>query len=236
VAEVTLPTISLEPSDQIEPPRISRRQAVTRVVAGLALAGSVIGAAWALLAPSVQIVLALTKSGDRVRGYVGNESDLVFLGSFVMTGMLFALAVTAAVALWQWRPHRGPVMVGALAIGALIAAGAAAGVGAALARWRYGTIDVAAAPISPEHRVYYTHEAPSVFFGHTPLQIAASLVVPAGVAALVYAICALSTKRDDLGAWPPIEVAYWVAPAGPTDPGPTAVADPRVDPSPPSRQ
>ena len=55
------------------------------------------------------------------------------------------------------------------------------------------------------------------------LQIAASLIVPAGVAALVYAICALSTKRDDLGAWPPI-----------TYPEPTAVAGPPVDPSPPA--
>ena len=61
--------------------------------------------------------------------------------------------------------------------------------------------------------MFYVTEAPAVFFGHSPLQIAASIVFPAGVAALVYAICALSTTRDDLGAWPPIEhpcpAAYW---------------------------
>ena len=134
---------------------------------GLTLAGAVVGAVWAWLAPPIQLVIALTRSGDRVRGYVGDESDLLFLGAFVMTGLLFVVAVTAAVAVWQWRPHRGPLAVGALSVGALAAAGAAAGVGAGLARWRYGVIDVAAAPISPEHRVFYVHQAPAVFFGHS---------------------------------------------------------------------
>ena len=226
--------LSLERSDQVAPPRLSQRQAAVRVVAGLTLLGVVVGAVWGWVAPPIQIVIALTKDGDRVRGYVGDESDLIFLGAFLMTGLLFALAVTAAVAVWQWRPHRGPVMVGALSIGALAAAGAAAGVGAAVARWRHGVVDVAAAPISPEHRVSYALEAPAVFFGHGPLQLAASIIVPAGVAALVYAICALSTKRDDLGAWPPIEVPHLVTPAGPIDQAPTSDADLLADPSPPS--
>jgi hypothetical protein len=188
-----------------------------------ALLGVVVGLVWAWLAPPIALVFALAKDGDRVRAYVGDESDLLFLGAFLMTGLLFALAVTAAVAVWQWRPHRGPVMVGALSIGGLTAGGVAAGVGAALARWRHGVPDIASAPISPEHRIYYTQEAPAVFFGHGPFQIAASIIVPAGVAALVYAICALSTKRDDLGAWPP----------GPIDPAPIAAGDPPADPSPP---
>jgi uncharacterized protein DUF2567 len=220
---VTLPDTSLAPANAVEPPRLSLRHAAVRVVVGLALLGIVVGAVWAWLAPPIQVVVALTKSGDRVRGYLGDDSDFVFLGAFLMTGMLFVLAVTVAIAFWQWRAHRGPVMVGALSIGALAAAGTAAGVGAALAHWRYGAVDVAGAPITPTHRVSYTHEAPAVFFGHSPLQIAASLVVPAGVAALVYAICALSTKRDDLGAWPPI-----------IDPEPRVAVDPPVDPSPPS--
>ncbi|MBJ7338469.1 DUF2567 domain-containing protein [Mycolicibacterium sp.] len=217
-------------SDQVEPPSLSHRQAALRIVAGLTLAGVVVGAVWAWLAPPVQLVIALTRNGDRVRGYVGDESDLLFLGAFLMTGLLFVVAVTAAVAVWQWRPHRGPIAVGALSIGALAAAGAAAGVGAALARWRHGVVDVAAAPISPEHRVFYTQQAPAVFFGHSPLQIAASIVLPAGVAALVYAMCVLSTKRDDLGAWPPLERAVLV----PIDPVPTVVGDPPADPSSPS--
>ncbi len=211
--------------DLIDLPRLSHVAAGARVVGSLALVGVVVGVAWAWLAPPIQIVVALTRAGDRVRAYVGDESDLVFLGPFVMTALLFVVAVTSAVAAWQWRAHRGPLLVGALSVGALAAAGIAAGVGAALARWRHGALDVAAAPVSPAHRVFYTHEAPAVFFGHTPLQIAASIVVPAGVAALVYAICALSTKRDDLGAWPPI-----------TGPGPTMAAGPPVDPSSPSPQ
>jgi len=216
------------------PPRLSHLQAAIRVVAALVVAGVVVGLAWAWLAPPIQLVIALTKSGDRVRGYVGDESDLLFLGAFVMSGLLFVTAVAAAVAAWQWRPHRGPVMVAALAVGSLAASGTAAGVGAAVARWRHGAVDVMAAPVTPEHRVYYTYEAGSVFFGSGPFQIAASVIIPAGVAALVYAICALSTKRDDLGAWPPEEVPVLVAPSGVSGPAPTAAADPPSDPSPPS--
>jgi hypothetical protein len=48
-------------------------------------------------------------------------------------------------------------------------------------------------------------EAPAVFFGHSPLQIAATILLPAATAALVYALMAVSTQRDDLGAWPPVE-------------------------------
>jgi hypothetical protein len=72
-------------------------------------------------------------------------------------------------------------------------------------RWRYGVIDIAGAPVSPERRVHYVMEAPAVFFGHSPLQIAATILLPAAAAALVYALMAVSTQRDDLGAWPPVE-------------------------------
>ena len=119
--------------------------------------------------------------GDRVRGYLGDESDHIFLGAFLMAGLLGAVAVVAATLSWQWRAHRGPVMVGALAVGAMAAAGVATGVGAALARWRYGVIDVATAPVSPEHRVHYALEAPAVFFGHTPFQIATTILLVAAI-------------------------------------------------------
>ena len=187
------------------PPRISLKRAAVSVVVALALTGVAIGALWAWLAPGIHGVVALTKDGDRVRAYLGNEADHFFVASFMMVGMVCAAAFIAAVLVWKWRAHRGPVMIAALGLGAGAAAGAAAGVGAALVHWRYGTIDIDAAPISPEHRVHYVIEAPAVFFGHGPLQIATTVLFPAAAAALVYALMAVSTQRDDLDAWPPEE-------------------------------
>jgi Protein of unknown function (DUF2567) len=182
------------------------------VVTGLAVAGAAVGALWAWLAPPVHGVVALTRDGERIRAYLGNESDHFFVSAFLVVGMLGVLAVVAALLVWQWRAHRGPVMVAALTIGSMLAAGAAAGVGALLVHWRYGTVDVAAAPISPEHRVHYVVEAPSVFFGHSPLQIAATVLFPVAIAALIYALMAVATARDDLGAWPPVEEPVLGAP------------------------
>jgi hypothetical protein len=192
-------------TNEVAPSRISRRRAVVITVAGVTVVGALVGAMWAWLAPPIHGVVALTKRGERVKAFLGNEADHFFVAAVLMVGLLGALAIIAAVLLWQWRTHRGPVMVAALAIGAAAAAGAAAGVGAALVHWRYGTIDIAGAPVSPEHRVHYVIEAPAVFFGHSPLQIAATILLPAATAALVYALMAVSTQRDDLGAWPPVE-------------------------------
>jgi hypothetical protein len=190
--------------NEVAPPRISRRRAVATTVAGLTVAGALVGALWAWLAPPIHGVVALTKRGERVKAFLGNEADHFFIAAFMLVGMVGAVAVVAAVLLWQWRAHRGPAMMAALAIGAGAAAGAAAGVGAVLVRWRYGAIDIAGAPVSPEHRVHYVVEASAVFFGHSPLQIAASILLPAAAAALVYALMAVSTARDDLGGWPPV--------------------------------
>jgi hypothetical protein len=199
--------------NDVEPPRVSRRKAAVRVVAGLTTVGALLGVLWAWLAPSIHGVVALTKSGERVKAYLGNESDHFFIAAFLIVGMLSALGVVAAVLLWQWRAHRGPVMVTALAIGLAAATGAAAGVGAALVRWRYGAIDIAGAPVSPAHRVHYVVEAPAVFFGHGPLQIAATILFPTAIGALVYALMAVSTQRDDLGGWPPVEEQDFGQPA-----------------------
>lgn len=196
---------SREEQNRIAPPRVSRRSAAVIVVAGLAVAGAAVGALWAWLAPPIHGVVALTRDGERIRAYLGNEADHFFISAFLVVGMLGVMAVVAAVLTWQWRAHRGPVMVLALTIGAAAAAGAAAGVGATLVHWRYGTIDVTAAPISPDHRVHYVVDAPAVFFGHSPLQIAATVLFPVAIAALVYALMAVSTARDDLGAWPPVD-------------------------------
>jgi hypothetical protein len=208
-------------------PQFSRRKAVLTTVAGMVAAGAVAGALWSVLAPPVHGVVALTRAGDRVRAYLGSEADNFFTSAFMFVGMLSVVGVVAAVLLWQWRAHRGPALVAALAAGGAAAAAVAAGVGAASVRLRYGSIDVAAAPVTSEHRVHYVIEAPAVFFGHTPLQIACSLVFPAALGALVYAMCAVATSRDDLGGWPPQEyqpvsgrneTAVGVLPVGPQSP------------------
>jgi len=191
--------------NEVAPPRISRRRAVAITVAGLTVAGALVGAFWGWLAPPIHGVVALTKSGERVKAYLGNEADHFFIAAFLIVGILGVLAVIAAVLLWQWRPHRGPAIVAALSIGMAAGAGAAAGIGAVLVHWRYGTIDLGAAPVTPEHRVHYVIEAPAVFFGHTPLQIVATVLFPAAIAALAYALFAVSTAREDLGAWPPVD-------------------------------
>lgn len=191
--------------NDVAPPRISRKRAAITVVLGLAVAGALTGALWAWIAPPIHGVIALTKSGDRVHAALGNETDNFFVSAFLMVGMVVALAVVSAVLVWQWRPHRGPVLCAALAVGSAAAAGAAAGVGALIVRARYDVIDIAGAAISPQHRVQYVVEAPPVFFAHTGWLIAASILFPAAMAALVYALIAVSTSRDDLGGWPPVE-------------------------------
>ncbi|MCT7371099.1 DUF2567 domain-containing protein [Mycolicibacterium llatzerense] len=217
-------------AETLEPPKLSHRAAALRVVVGLTLAGALGGLLWAFLAPPVDAVVALTKKGQRIHGYFGDESDRVFMGGALAVGLLTVIAVVAATLVWQWRAHRGPVLAGALALGNVAAAGALAGVGAAVAHWRYGTPDLAGAPLSPEHRVGYLVEAPPVFFGHSPWVIATTLFFPAGIAALVYLFCTLATKRDDLGAWPPVEWApvrlpVAAAPAA-TDAQPEVPAEP----------
>jgi len=193
--------------EQNPAPRISRRRAAETVVVGLTAAGVLMGALWSWLAPPIHGVVALTKRGERVMAYLGTESDHFFVSAFLAVGMLCAMAAVAAVLVWHWRAHRGPVMVAALAIGSAAATGTAAGVGAVLVHWRYGTIDIAAAPVSSEHRVHYVTEAPPVFVGHSPLLAAVTILFPAAVAALAYALMAVETARDDLGAWPPVDEA-----------------------------
>jgi hypothetical protein len=191
--------------ETVGPPRLSHRVAALRVVIALALAGVLAGAVWALVAPAVHGAVVLNRKGERVSGYIGDEADRVFLGASLMVGLLAVLAVVAAVAVWQWRAHRGPVLAAGLALGGLAAGALAPSVGAALARWRYGTVDIGSVPVSPEHRIFYTTEAPSALYGHSPWLIAATVVFPAGIAALIFALCALASKRDDLDAWPPVE-------------------------------
>ena len=180
-----------------------RRVAAVSVVVALAVSGALLGAVWAILAPPIHTITALTRSGERVDAFLGREADNLFVAAAMLIGMLSWLAIVSAVLVWQWRAHRGPVMASALWLGQVAAAAAAAGSGAALAHLRYGATDHSSVALSPQNRVHYFTEAPPVLLGHSPFQIAVTLLLPAAVAALVYSLLAVATARDDLGGWPP---------------------------------
>lgn len=181
-----------------------------RVVVPMAVAGALLGGLWVLLAPPVRGAVLLQKSGQRIKVFLGNDADHFFASAVIMAGLLMAMAVVAAVAAWQLRSQRGPWMVIALIAGGFAAAGTATGVGAALGRLRYGAVDVAAAPVTPGDRIHYVSEAATVFFGHAPIQIAATLILPALAATLTYAVLAAGSADDDLGVpeppppWQPV--------------------------------
>jgi hypothetical protein len=153
---------------------------------------------------------------ERVHDYLGSESDHFFVAPTLMLGLLTVVAVVASVLVWQRRRQRGPGMVIALSIGLVTGAAAALGVGAVLVRLRYGALNLGAIPLSSDHKVAYVIEAPPVVFGHGPLQVALTLIWPAGIAALVYAVLAAANARDDLGALPVADQPPPGEPAGVT--------------------
>ena len=161
-----------------------------------------IGGLWAWIAPPIHAVVAITHAGERVHDYLGSESQHFFDAPCLMLGLLTVLAVVAAVLVWQWREHRGPAMVVGLSAGLAAAAAAASAVGTILVRLSYGALNFDAVPLSGKPSVAYVVQAPPVFFSDKPLQVAATLVWPVGIAALVYAVLAAAHARDDLGALP----------------------------------
>lgn len=195
-------------------PRLSRRRAALMLAVGLLPAGALTGALWAAMAPSLGGVAVLTRSGERLHDYLGSEADHFFVAAFLMLGLLNVVAAVAAVLAWQWRTHRGPQMVIGLCAGMVLAAAAAVSVGVLIAHVRYGTADVARLPLTHDHPVRYLTEAPPVFFGPTWAQMAGTLLIPAATAALVYAVPAAATSRDDLGGHPPVDTVYRRADAG----------------------
>jgi hypothetical protein len=178
-----------------------------RAFAGAALAltltGALLGALWAWIAAPIHAVVAKTRAGERVHDYLGTESEHFFDDPCLLLGLLTAFAVVASVLAWQWRRHRGPGMVVALCVGMVTAAAAASAAGAVLVRLRYGELDFDAVALSGSPAVAYVVEAPPVYFSHGRLQVAATLLWPAAIATLVYALMAAAAARDDLGA-PPV--------------------------------
>ncbi|BBZ44457.1 DUF2567 domain-containing protein [Mycobacterium parmense] len=183
--------------------RSSRTRAIVVAVCGSAATGVVLGGLWAWIAPPIHAVVAMTKAGERVHDYLGDESQHFFDAPCLMLGLLTVLAVVAAVLAWQWRGHRGPGMAVGLTIGLAAAATAASATGAALVRLRYGALNFDAVPLPAGHpSVAYVYQAPPVFFSDAPAQVAITLLWPAAIGALVYAVLAAADARDDLGAHP----------------------------------
>ena len=196
-------------------PRASRARAIVIAALGFSATGVLIGGLWAWIAPPIQVVVAITRAGERVHDYLGTESEHFFDAPCLMLGLLTAVAVVAPVLVWQWREHRGPRMVVGLSIGMVIVAVAAAAVGVLVVRLRYGASNFDAIPLFGKPAVAYVAQAPPVFFGPGALHVVLTLLWPAAIAALVYALLAAGSARDDLGGLP---VADQASPARPMEP------------------
>ncbi len=182
--------------------RTVRTRAVVTAALGLTATGVVVGVLWAWIAPPIHAVVAITRAGERVHDYLGSESQHFFDAPCLLLGLLTVLAVVGTVLVWQWRRHRGAAMAVALSLGMVAAAAVAAATGVVLVRLGYGALNFDAVPLSGSPAVAYVTQAPPVFFAQTPLQVALTLVWPAGIAALVYALLAAADARDDLGGLP----------------------------------
>lgn len=181
------------------PARLGLRRAGL-VLFGLLMSGGLVGAGWAWMAPPIHAVVGVSKAGKRVHDYLGNESELFFVAPSLLLGLLAVLAIVVPVAAWQWTRYRGPQMVIVLVLGLAAAAAAAAGVGALIVRLRYGALDFDTVALPGGHGFAYVIEAPPVFFDRHLLQVAATVVWPAGIAGLVYSVLAAASAHDDLGA------------------------------------
>lgn len=199
-------------------PRSARVRAVVTVALGAAATGLVIGGLWAWIAPPIRAVVAITRAGERVHDYLGTESEHFFIAPSLLLGLLTALAVVGAVLVWQRREHRGPAMVVGMSLGMVAAAAVAAGTGALLVRLRYGALNFDAVPLSGSPSVAYVVQAPPVFFALDVPQVAVTLMWPAGIAALVYALLAAADARDDLGGLPVAERRAGAVPMEPEAP------------------
>lgn len=195
-------------------PRAARVHAIVIAGVGLSATGVLIGGLWAGIAPPIHAVVAITRAGERVHDYLGTESEHFFDAPCLMLGLLTVLAVVAPTLAWQWRKRRGPGMVVGLSIGMTIAAVAASAAGAVLVRLSYGALNFDAVPLSGRPSVAYVTQGPPVFFSDGPLQVVLTLMWPAAIAALVYALLAAANARDDLGGLPVADQPSHALPLG----------------------
>lgn len=155
----------------------SRRQLIW-LLAGLLLAGVLIGVIWGLWAPRDQIRVV-----DGGYALLNLNEEARVGGDVVLLLMLTAAAVLASVGSWIAGPRRGLVTLVTLAVG-LFAAGFVA--------WGVGVL-VSPAPTSAE-----LAKVGTVIFVQQHLHSVATLMVPAAIAALLYLLISLFSGYDDL--------------------------------------
>ena len=183
-----------------EPSQPPHHGAAFRRAAGdgaLTLAGAAVGRCGRGWPRRCTGVVALSKTGERVHAYLGNEADHFFVAAALLLGMLTVLAAVSAVAVWQWRAHRGPVMVAALTIGSALGGWPPAGSG------RPWPIDATASTSprtgDPGQPVPLLHRGAVGFFGHSPVQMATGLPVPAAGRRRGVYVAGRCATHDDLG-------------------------------------
>jgi hypothetical protein len=87
-----------------------------------------------------------------------------------------------------------------------------------LVRLSYGALNFDAVQLSGTPSVAYVIQAPPVFFSDQPLSAALTLIWPAAIAALVYALLAAADAHDDLGGLPATDRPPQPLPADPEAP------------------
>lgn len=170
------------------------RPAVSIVIA-TAVIGALLGLVWAAWSPPgpQARILPAGRLQDETEGWVAADGRFLVLG--VVAGLVVALAA------WRRVSSRGPVLLGALAVG---------GVAGSALMWLVGRLTGGGSDtgVSSGHAAGYI--AQQRISLHTP----GLLFVQAGVAVLVYGVLAAFAGPDDLGRPDPARDAALVG-AGP---------------------
>ncbi|KAA0021032.1 DUF2567 domain-containing protein [Antrihabitans cavernicola] len=112
-------------------------KAAARVVVGCAVAGALGGVVWGLLAPAEHLLVVTENRGAALTGESAHQFDAIAI--FVCIAAF--LGLISAVASWQWRSMRGPLLFLGLLIGSAIGASIMAGVGEGVAKLRFPHVD-----------------------------------------------------------------------------------------------
>jgi len=166
-----------------------------RVVVLLSVLGAGLGVAWVTWSPT-------RPSGFHQAGgptWIPDESESAIAGDGRYLAIALAAGVLAGVGMWLWRRLRGPIALVSLAVGCLIGAQVTRLVGYLFGGGSTG---------GPACVFYLPDPVNGQCISHVKLSVHAPalFVVQAGIAVLVYALCASFAVRDDLGRRDPMRL------------------------------